>query len=276
MVAIYAASKLKSEVNNNDRLGIRRLLSDITWHYRCKTLPRSNDQDPAMNLLQPTVDASASWWTQGLGHGSHDLTMAAAYAAGRYGHVMFAEAINEPSLSLATNLLQTLNNPKMTRVFYSDNGSTGMEVAVKMALKATCIRYGWDTAQKDIEIIGLMCSYHGDTMGAMDMSEPSVFNDRIHWYRGRGFWFECPSVKMREGKWVVEKPASLQEELGVETSFQSLQHVFDSSRDLTDDAANYERYIRSTLERLTRDEKRRFGALVMEPVVLGAGGMILV
>lgn len=247
-----------------------------------KTAPQSTEvattSDQSTSLLSATFDGSASWWTQGLGHSNPALTMAAAYAAGRYGHVMFAEAINEPALALTTNLLATVQNPRLTRCFFSDNGSTGMEVALKMALKASCDRYGWDPAADghEVEILGLQNSYHGDTMGSMDMSEPSVFNKKIHWYRGRGFWFETPSVKMRAGRWFIEKPEAIREDLGPDTEFSSLQQVFSQSRDLTDDAAAYETYVKKTLEHLTKEDKRRFGALVMEPVVLGAGGMLLV
>lgn len=232
--------------------------------------------DKSQSLLKATFDGSASWWTQGLGHANPALTMAAAYAAGRYGHVMFASAVNEPALNLATNLLRTVNSPRLSRVFYSDNGSTGMEVAVKMALGAACERYGWDSAKQEIEILGLQGSYHGDTIGVMDMSEPSVFNKKIHWYKGRGFWFECPSIKTREGVWIIEKPSELQAEKTQSTEFSSLQEIFDQNRDSTDDAAVYEKFIKKTLHHLTKVEKRRFGALVMEPVVLGAGGMFLV
>lgn len=87
-------------------------------------------------LLAPAFDGSASWWTQGLGHGNSHLTLAAAYAAGRYGHVMFAEAVHEPALRLAETLLRDMGNSRLTRVFYSDNGSTGCEVAIKMAMRA--------------------------------------------------------------------------------------------------------------------------------------------
>lgn len=230
------------------------------------------------NMLVPTLDGSASWWTQGLGHGNPDLTLAAAYGAGRYGHVMFAEAVNEPALSLAQRMLGVLDNPRLEKVFYSDNGSTAMEVAVKMALKAACVRYGWDTPGQNIEIIGLMGSYHGDTMGAMDLSEPSVYNEKIPWYKGRGYWFECPSVKLREGKWVIDLPETIatagEEESAA--SFDSLQDVFAKSRDDDDLAEIYELHVRGTLERLVQQHGRRFGALVMEPVVLGAGGMLLV
>lgn len=229
----------------------------------------------AGSALISSFDGSASWWTQGLGHANKDLTAAAAYAAGRYGHVMFAEGIHEPALALAEKLLSTLDNSRLQRVFYSDNGSTGMEVAIKMALKAAAVRYDWND-QDEIEIIGLKDSYHGDTVGAMDMSEPSVYNQKVSWYQGRGFWFDCPSVRMRKGTWLVEKPEAIQEYVGQDREFSSLASIFDPSRDLSDEAAAYEKYIRQTLERLTLEQGRKFGALVMEPVVLGAGGMILV
>lgn len=90
------------------------------------------------SILQPAMDASASWWTQGLGHGNPELSLAAAYAAGRYGHVMFASAINQPALELTRLLLEGHDNPRLAKVFFTDNGSTGMEVAIKMALRATC------------------------------------------------------------------------------------------------------------------------------------------
>lgn len=241
------------------------------------TASKSPSSDPIIaNRLCPTLDGSASWWTQGLGHANPALATSAAYAAGRYGHVMFAEAIHEPALSLAETMLQTVANPRLTKVFYSDNGSTGMEVATKMALTASCKRYNWDKADGEIEVLGLQGSYHGDTMGTMDLSEPSVYNEKITWYKGRGFWFEPPSVKMKQGEWVLEQPANLRDRLGDDSRFASLQDVFDAGRDSSEQAKRYEKHVRETLECLTGVEKRRFGALVMEPVVLGAGGMLLV
>ncbi|KAK0725535.1 hypothetical protein B0H67DRAFT_641940 [Lasiosphaeris hirsuta] len=233
---------------------------------------------PSAPLLQPTFDASASWWTQGLGHGSPSLALAAAYAAGRYGHVMFAEAIHEPALALAENLLAGMANPRLTRVFYSDNGSTGAEVAVKMALRAARVRYGWG-AEEEVGVLGLRGSYHGDTIGAMDCSEPGVFNEKVEWYEGRGFWFEYPTVMCREGRWVVEIPREMRSTAsygGHKAVFASLGDVFGvKDRENRGEGALYEQYIVDTLERLHR-EGRRFGALILEPVILGAGGMLLV
>ncbi|KAI1472644.1 PLP-dependent transferase [Daldinia caldariorum] len=236
-------------------------------------IERANNQH--VPILQPSFDGSASWWTQGLGHGNPSLTMAAAYAAGRYGHVMFAGAIHEPALALADTLLLGMKNPRLTRVFYSDNGSTGVEVAVKMGLRAARLRYGWDT-NTDIGIIGLKGGYHGDTMGAMDCAEPSTYNENIEWYNGRGIWFDYPSVKCSRGQWIVETPDELKADLGGNKTFTSLSDVFDiDSRESNDEQKVYEQYIERRLSYYVTNG-RKFGALLMEPVVIGAGGMTLV
>ncbi|CAG7919586.1 unnamed protein product [Penicillium olsonii] len=225
--------------------------------------------------LRPTFDGSASWWTQGLGHGNPDLSLSAAYAAGRYGHVMFAGAVHEPALSLASDLLKTLDNPRFTKVFYTDNGSTGMEVAVKMGLRASCDRYGWDASQEQIGILGLKGSYHGDTIGVMDCSEPSTFNQKVEWYRGRGHWFDFPLVKMVDGAWKVEVPNEMKKDLGEDAEFSSLDSVFDlAERQNSATALRYKEYIRSTIEDLVQRQGMKFGALILEPVILGAGGML--
>ncbi|KAJ5557018.1 hypothetical protein N7494_000933 [Penicillium frequentans] len=225
--------------------------------------------------LRPTFDGSASWWTQGLGHGNPELSLSAAYAAGRYGHVMFAGTVHEPALSLAESLLKTLDNPRFSKVFYTDNGSTGMEVAIKMGLRAACDRYGWDASQEKINILGLKGSYHGDTIGVMDCSEPSTYNKKVEWYRGRGHWFDFPLVKMVDGQWKVEVPAELQEDLGPDAEFSSLGSVFDLNSRLDSDASQrYKKYIHRTIKDLVETHGMKFGALILEPVILGAGGML--
>ncbi|THX20246.1 PLP-dependent transferase [Aureobasidium pullulans] len=223
------------------------------------------------NQLKPAFDGSASWWTQGLGHGNPALALTAAHAAGRYGHVMFAGAAHEPAVSLSETLLQNIGNPRLSKVFFSDNGSTGMEVAVKMALKAASKRYGW-SPDDEVLILGLKGSYHGDTIGTMDLSEPSTYNKKVEWYSGRGHWFDFPLVKMQQGKWIIEPPAGMEEEFGPTRSFSSLDEVFALSGRKAD-ADRYEAYIKTSLDALTAEGKK-FGALIMEPVILGAGGML--
>lgn len=237
--------------------------------------PKTNSAADDGPLLQAAFDGSASWWTQGLGHANPRLSLAAAHAAGRYGHVMFAGAIHEPALALAETLLRELGNPRLSRVFYSDNGSTGCEVAVKMALRAARTRYGWSAAEK-LDILGLKGCYHGDTMGSMDCAEPNPFNEEVEWYEGKGFWFDYPTIRCLGGEWLVDVPGSLQQDLGTGSRFGSLSDIFDlGSRTSSDSFNDYKRYIYGTLERL-HAQGRKFGALMLEPIILGAGGMIFV
>ncbi|KAK3304754.1 pyridoxal phosphate-dependent transferase [Chaetomium strumarium] len=267
------------------------LQSKATTTSTSTTTPTNLDDPDA--LLQPFFDGSASWWTQGLGHGNPHLTLAAAYAAGRYGHVMFAEAIHEPALALAETLLAGLDNPRLSRVFFSDNGSTGVEVAVKMALRAARLRYGWESGtgpgrdgdgdgdEEVLGVLGLQGSYHGDTIGAMDCSEPSVYNEKVEWYEGKGFWFEYPTVECSQGAWRIKMPDGMREFGGDGTStpgaaYPHLSAIFDvERREAAGEGRLYGRFIRTTLERLAA-QGRKFGALIIEPVVLGAGGMLLV
>lgn len=240
---------------------------------------RGNDEEPHVEnqILYPAFDGSASWWTQGLGHGNPRLALEAAYAAGRYGHVMFAGATHQPAVTLAESILWDGNNgngSRLRKVFYTDNGSTATEVGIKMALRAASKCYDWDSTKESIGIIGLKGSYHGDTIGAMDASEPCVFNEKVDWYRGRGFWFDYPTFKLKNGRWVVEPPKGMEKELGPVQFFGCQDDIFDLAA--RDTATRYEAYIERTLDELVKKQGRKFGALVLEPVVLGAGGMLFV
>lgn len=187
---------------------------------------------------------------------------------------MFAGATHEPALKLAEHMLKGLNNPRLTKVFYTDDGSTATEVGIKMGVRAACKHYGWDGSKESIGVLGLKGSYHGDTIGAMDASEPCVFNEKVDWYRGRGYWFDYPSYKLKDGQWVVEPPAGMEEEFGPAQQFAEQDDIFDLGA--RGHSPRYEAYIEQTLDRLIKKEGRKFGALVMEPVILGAGGMIFV
>ncbi|KAK1807699.1 hypothetical protein LTR12_017948 [Friedmanniomyces endolithicus] len=231
----------------------------------------ATSQNPTTSLIKPAFDASASWWTQGLGHGNPRLALTAAHAAGRYGHVMFASAVHEPALRLAQTLLTNMGNPRLAKVFYTDNGSAGMEVAVKMGIRAAAARNGW-SADDEIVILGLKGSYHGDTMGTMDCSEPSIYNKKEPWYTGRGHWLDFPQVKMRKGRWVVESPDESKNSPEGEKSFDSLDDIFDFQK-RTDDYAAYKQHCDATLAELI-EKGTKFGAVVMEPILLGAGGMM--
>lgn len=226
------------------------------------------------SLLRPAFDGSASWWTQGLGHGNPQLALTAAHAAGRYGHVMFGGAVHKPALTLAQTLIAKMGNPRLSKVFYSDNGSTGMEVAVKMALRAATVQNGW-RLEDEVLILGLKNSYHGDTIGTMDCSEPSIYNKKVAWYSGRGHWLDFPQVKMRNGQWIVELPEEWdapQEMRGSDVAFGSLGEVFNFEKRMQA-RKFYMKLCDEIITELKRSGKK-LGALILEPVILGAGGMM--
>src|SRR5213080_1828635 len=80
------------------------------------------------------LDGISSWWVNIHGHAHPRLNQAIAEQAKKIGHVIFAGATHEPAVELAERLVAALP-AGLTRVFYSDNGSTAVEAAVKMAIQ---------------------------------------------------------------------------------------------------------------------------------------------
>lgn len=230
------------------------------------------------SLLTPQFDSSASWWTQVVGHAQPSLTLAAARAAGRYGHVIFPEAIHLPALKLAERLLT--HGPGKgwaSRAFFTDNGSTGTEVALKMALRSFSIHSGTELTsadRKNLGIIGMKGSYHGDTIGAMDASEEGVYT--CEWHQAKGLWFEPPTISIKRGKLGVSIPTAMSAATPF-VHFQNLASVYDVSKRLaTPLAETYRLHVRKVLQAFSRSQDRRLAALMLEPLVMGAGGMIFV
>ena len=116
------------------------------------------------------LDGISSWWVNIHGHSHPKLNAALAAQAGELEHVVFAGCTHRPAVELAERLVEIL--PKgLSRVFYSDNGSTAVEVALKLALQ-----YWRNLGQPNRRtFITLHNAYHGDTVGAMSASEDSVF-----------------------------------------------------------------------------------------------------
>ncbi|KAI1797454.1 onanonoxo-7-onima-8-eninoihtemlysoneda [Ganoderma leucocontextum] len=235
------------------------------------------------SLLEPQLDGSASWWTQALGHAHPSLTLAAARAAGRYGHVMFPEASHLPALQLAERLIQ--NGPGKgwaSRAFFSDDGSTGTEVAIKMALRAFSVREAGKLGgpcRKDLGILGLKGSYHGDTIGAMDACEDTgVYT--CEWHDAKGYWFDPPTVGIRKGRTVVSLPPAIAAETEdgkADVDTVSLSWTYDVEERVKSPLANvYRQYIQQTLQKLKDGDGPQIAALILEPLVMGAGGMIFV
>lgn len=116
------------------------------------------------------LDGISSWWVNIHGHAHPALNEALARQAGQLEHVVFAGCTHRPAVELAERLVARLPHG-LTRVFFSDNGSTAVEVAVKLALQY------WRNLGRPqrTRFVVLHHAYHGDTVGAMSVSEASVF-----------------------------------------------------------------------------------------------------
>ncbi|KAL0574386.1 hypothetical protein V5O48_007561 [Marasmius crinis-equi] len=234
--------------------------------------------DSRSSLLQPQFDGSASWWTQTFGHSHPSLALAAARAAGRYGHVMFPRATNLPALRLAESLVKEgPGKGWASRAFFSDDGSTAMEVALKMALRAFSSRQNpplTRTEQKSLGVLGLKGSYHGDTMGAMDACEEAgVYT--CEWHNAKGYWLDPPTVSIQNGKAVITVPSGVSSPETRTEQAESLSWIYDLDARLASPLAHvYREFAHRVLSNLP--ENTKLAALVLEPLVMGAGGMIFV
>jgi adenosylmethionine-8-amino-7-oxononanoate aminotransferase len=183
------------------------------------------------------LDGISSWWVNIHGHSHPRLNEALAKQAGEMEHVVFAGFTHRPAAFLAEELLQVLPL-NLTRVFYSDNGSTAVEVALKMSLQ-----YWRNVGQPQRSTVAVLDhAYHGDTVGAMSASARSAFTDafgilmfdvaRAH----APYCFRCP--------------------LGLERSTCAIACL-------------------SSLERILAEGTDTIAGVLVEPMLQAAGGMIV-
>jgi adenosylmethionine---8-amino-7-oxononanoate aminotransferase len=181
------------------------------------------------------LDIVSSWWTCTHGHSHPKLNAALAEQAARFEHVMFAGFTHEPAVNLATALAELLPGD-LSRVFFSDDGSTSVEVALKIAYQ-----YWINVGEPRRQIlVGFDGGYHGDTLGAMSL--------------GRGSQFFSPFRDLMCKVVVLPCPATFE----------------------GDDAADErEAGALSAFEALIRDRGQSVAGLIIEPLLQGAGGMRL-
>jgi bifunctional dethiobiotin synthetase / adenosylmethionine---8-amino-7-oxononanoate aminotransferase len=247
--------------------------------------------------LTPLYDGCAAWWTQGVAGpaGSPLLPLAVGAAVGRYGHVIHPRAAAAPVLAAAQSLLTGPGAGWAARVFFSDDGSTAVEVGLKMAFRASAGRR--ESAAKkattaggkkpppliEATVLAVAGGYHGDTLGAMCATAPSLFNGEAQtpWYAGRGLFLDPPTAGMEGGGagWVVRGGD------GSATPVPGgLAGLFAADRLAGPAAAAYEAAIGAAIdahEAETEDGDGRsvlptLSAALFEPVLMGAGGMRLV
>lgn len=183
------------------------------------------------------IDAISSWWVNLHGHCHPKITNAIVRQAAQLDHVLLA-GFSHPPVEQLTAKLRRIVPPALSRIFYSDDGSTAVEVALKMA-----IQY-WRNKRRPEKrgIVALEHAYHGDTAGAMSVSADSGFTEpfqhlrfpvhRVH----SAYCLRCPVGKHRS-------------ECAIDC-IESLQTLLEVSSD-------------------------GIAAVIVEPLLQGAGGMIV-
>ncbi|MFD2146873.1 adenosylmethionine--8-amino-7-oxononanoate transaminase [Mucilaginibacter antarcticus] len=115
------------------------------------------------------IDAISSWWVNIHGHAHPYIAQKVAEQLKQLEHVIFAGFTHPVAVELAERLLAILPDNQQ-KVFYSDNGSTAVEVAIKM-----CLQYWSNQGQSRTKMLAFKNAYHGDTFGAMSVSGRSAF-----------------------------------------------------------------------------------------------------
>ncbi|MDP6539350.1 MAG: adenosylmethionine--8-amino-7-oxononanoate transaminase [Planctomycetota bacterium] len=116
------------------------------------------------------IDAISSWWACLHGHSHPRIVAAMTEQVGKLDHVLFAGATHAPAVELGERLV-ACSPAGLSRVFFSDNGSTAVEVALKMVIQSWVQR---DRPERRV-FIALEGGYHGDTFGAMAAGDPEPY-----------------------------------------------------------------------------------------------------
>uniref|UniRef100_A0A6N2MQY0 Uncharacterized protein n=1 Tax=Salix viminalis TaxID=40686 RepID=A0A6N2MQY0_SALVM len=236
-----------------------RLLSTNWYQKRLLLLLIQDGQDN--QFITQQFDGCASWWTQGPDATLQiELAREMGYTAARYGHVMFPENVYEPALECAELLLEGVGKGWASRTYYSDNGSTAIEIALKMAFRKFSFDNGLlsdfpNNSRTDksvqLKVLALKGSYHGDTLGAMEAQAPSSYTGFLQqpWYTGRGLFLDPPTVSLSNNKWNLSLPEGMHCKNMIKKgmSFSTRDKIFDKSRDKSDLTGVYSSYISQKL-----------------------------
>jgi adenosylmethionine-8-amino-7-oxononanoate aminotransferase len=183
------------------------------------------------------IDGISSWWVNLHGHGHPAIVSAIAQQAAKIDHVLLAGCTHDAVEELSRRLRKVVPR-ELEHIFFSDDGSTAVEVALKMALQY------WRNLGRPQKrgIVALEHAYHGDTVGAMSVGAESTFTDafrdllfpvhRVH----SAYCYRCPVRKTR---------------------------------------ATCDIDCVGKLEKLLEEKHREIAALIVEPLLQGAGGMIV-
>jgi adenosylmethionine-8-amino-7-oxononanoate aminotransferase len=181
------------------------------------------------------IDGVSSWWVNLFGHNHPRLNRALTDQAGRIAHHIFAGFTHEPAVELAHRLCQ-LAPPGLNKVFFADNGSAAVEVALKMSFQY------WQQVGKPQKsrFVSLTDAYHGETLGALSVGGCDLYREIYQPILLEGYQVQGPDC--------FRCPYGLQRE---QCHAECFEH----------------------LERQVTSAQAQIAAVIIEPLIQGAAGM---
>ncbi len=243
----YFLSKLSTMLQVTDQL-IRPSLMDknLTYNWHPYSQMKQFEESPPV-LIQKAegirlyddqgnmyYDTISSWWCNLHGHNHPKMVAAITEQLQKIDHIIFGGFTHQPAIDLSEKLVALTPN-NLSRVFYSDNGSTSVEVALKMAFQY----WQHQGLSEKTQFISLENGYHGDTIGAMSVSGVDLFKKVFDPLLLQGY--KCPVPHSGN-----EEPLELQLDCCVKQ-----------------------------LEALLQDRHQHIAAMIVEPLIQGAGGMVM-
>ena len=218
------------------------------WHpYTSATNPLSTQLVESADGVRLTldngqqlIDGMASWWSVIHGYNHPRLNEAAKQQIDQVSHVMFGGLTHRPAINLSKKLIE-ITPKELQHVFLADSGSISVEVAIKMAIQYWQAQNDNTETHNKTKILSLRGGYHGDTFAAMSVCDPDtgmhhLFNDSV----SKQVFTERPSCR------------------------------FDSN---TIDSNAFDESSTKELENTIQQNHERLAAVILEPIVQGAGGM---
>ena len=160
------------------------------------------------------IDGISSWWVNILGHNHPQVSEVLKKQIDSLSHVIFAGFTHEPAIELSEKII-SLTSKKLNKVFFADNGSSGVEAALKMSF-----HYFKLQNQTRSKFISLKNSYHGETIGAMSISDVELYKSTYHELLLQNVQIDLP----------YERGADLTDEI-LTTFIASTQAVIDANPD---------------------------------------------
>ncbi|MCQ2103500.1 MAG: adenosylmethionine--8-amino-7-oxononanoate transaminase [Fibrobacter sp.] len=177
------------------------------------------------------IDAVSSWWCVAHGHNCPEITEAIRKQSEKLSHVMFGGFTHEPAIELGEKLVKFL--PKgLNKIFYADSGSIAVECAAKMAVQ---YQYALGRPER-CKLVALKGGYHGDTAGAMALSDPDGMHTLFRGIMPQHYFAERPNCRA-DGEW---------------------------------DDRDFE-----SMEQVVAEHEKEIAAVICEPVFQGGNGMWL-